>query len=192
MLNVLSILCLLCHMGMLSVKISVLRKSFHSLVASHEGKDDGAWYLNNPFIVYNSFQSCKGKKWFEGPGSIMSDSSRCHHEQSRCHSSNNTLYTDLFSSDKWTRAVSKSQSWIKPLSPKPLFFIFPIYFFICWLRSQSPTPWLGSPILLIDWLEWFNCFMDCFWENPSRGHWSNLFNLHAYLNKRYTQTVEIF
>lgn len=68
MLNVLSILCLLCHMGMLSVKISVLRKSFHSLVASHEGKDDGAWYLNNPFIVYNSFQSCKGENGLKGLG----------------------------------------------------------------------------------------------------------------------------
>lgn len=138
MLYVLSILCLLCHMGMLSVKISVLRKSFHSLVASHEGKDDGAWYLNNPFIVYNSFQSCKGEKWLEGPGSIMSDSSHCHHEQSRCHSSNNTLYTDLFSSDKWTRAVSKSQSWIKPLSPKPLFFYLSHLLFH--LLTEVPKP----------------------------------------------------
>lgn len=33
---------------------------------------------------------------------VESDSSSCHGEQSRCHSSGNTLNTDLFSPDKWT------------------------------------------------------------------------------------------
>lgn len=79
----------------------------------------------------------------------MVDSSRRRYEQSRCHSSNNTLYTDLFSPDKWTRAVWKSLSWIKQLSPKPLFYLSP-FSSVCSLRSQTPAPWLGAPTLLSD------------------------------------------
>lgn len=123
----------------------------------------------------------------------MSDSSCCQYEQSRCHSSNNTLYKDLFSPDKWTRAVWKSLSWLKQLSLKPLFFIFPISFSsltevpnLCTL-VRCPHPEAG---LILEWFKiasWIG-----FQKIPQENAEANSFNLHVYLNKRHDQIVGVF
>lgn len=76
-----------------SIVLQYFQTFSKSAIASHRGGDDGT-------TVYVSFQSPEGKKQFKGAKGIMSDSSHCQYEQSRCHSSNNTLYTDLFSPDK--------------------------------------------------------------------------------------------
>lgn len=117
----------------------------------------------------------------------MSDSSRCQYEQSRCHSSNNALYTDLFSPDKWTRTVWKSLSWIKQLSPKPLLYLSYFLKFAHWglkplhLGLGCPRPCGRTHTWMVQ-----NCLLDCFSENPSRGH-QRKFISFACLSQRKTQ-----
>lgn len=119
----------------------------------------------------------------------MSDSSRCQYEQSRCHSSNNTLNTDLFSPDKWTQTVWKSLSWIKQLSPKPI-FIFPIFF-----RQLAEVPNLCTlvrcphPVVVLI-LEWFKiASWIAFQKIPQEDTGANSLNLHVYLNKGHDKIV---
>lgn len=108
----------------------------------------------------------------------MSDSSCCQCEQSRCHSGDGALNTDSFSPDKWTQAAWKSTSWMKQLSPKPIFISFHFYRWVAEVPNLCTTVRCPHPVVILI-LEWFKIgSWIAFQKIPQESSEENSLNLH--------------